>query len=84
MQVKLLRAIEGGGYTPIGDRRVKQPDVRIIAATNRDLKQLVRQGTMRQDFFLSHPHPSHLDSSAAGAPQRHPFADLSFSSDVQR
>jgi PAS domain S-box-containing protein len=51
MQVKLLRAIEGGGYTPIGDRQVKRPDIRIIAATNRDLKQLVRQGAMRQDFF---------------------------------
>ncbi|BBO71677.1 hypothetical protein DSCA_56070 [Desulfosarcina alkanivorans] len=51
MQVKLLRAIEGGGYMPIGDRRIKQPDVRIIAATNRDLKELVRQGAMRQDFF---------------------------------
>jgi DNA-binding NtrC family response regulator len=51
MQVKLLRAIEGNGYTPVGDTTVKHPNVRIIAATNRDLKQLVREGAMRQDFL---------------------------------
>ena len=51
MQVKLLRAIEGGGFTPIGSTRVKKSDVRIIAATNRDLKDLVKKGLMREDFF---------------------------------
>jgi transcriptional regulator with PAS, ATPase and Fis domain len=51
MQVKLLRAIEGGGFTPIGSTRVKKSDARIIAATNRDLKDLVRRGLMREDFF---------------------------------
>ncbi len=51
MQMKLLRAIEGGGYTPVGDNQVKTSDFRIIAATNRDIKQLVRQGVMREDFF---------------------------------
>lgn len=51
MQVKLLRAIEGNGYTPVGSTTVKQPDVRIIAATNRDLKKMVKEGGMRQDFL---------------------------------
>ncbi|MGD9157458.1 MAG: sigma 54-interacting transcriptional regulator [Desulfobacteraceae bacterium] len=51
MQIKLLRAIEGNGYTPVGSTEVKNPNIRIIAATNRDLKELVRQGLMRQDFF---------------------------------
>lgn len=51
MQVKLLRAIEGGGYTPIGSNDVKHSNFRIIAATNRDLADLVRQGKMRHDFF---------------------------------
>jgi transcriptional regulator with PAS, ATPase and Fis domain len=51
MQVKLLRAIEGGGYTPVGAQSVKHADVRIIAATNRDLKQQVKQGKIRKDFF---------------------------------
>jgi len=51
LQPKLLRAIEGGGYTPVGAEIIKQPDVRIIAATNRDLQQLVSEGRMRSDFF---------------------------------
>ncbi|BBO85950.1 hypothetical protein DSCO28_65160 [Desulfosarcina ovata subsp. sediminis] len=51
MQVKLLRAIEGGGYTPLGSSKVYQPDIRIVAATNRDLRQMVRQGKIREDFF---------------------------------
>ncbi len=51
MQVKLLRAIEGNGYTPVGGKEVIKPDVRIIAATNRDLLQHVNDGKMRKDFF---------------------------------
>ena len=51
MQVKLLRAIEDKGYTPIGDQRVKHADARIIAATNRHLKEMVKDGKMRQDFY---------------------------------
>jgi PAS domain S-box-containing protein len=51
IQVKLLRAIEGGGYTPVGSTKVKRSDIRIIGATNRDLKERVRSGLMRDDFF---------------------------------
>ncbi|GAK54011.1 sigma-54 interaction domain-containing protein [Candidatus Moduliflexus flocculans] len=51
MQVKLLRAIEDKGYMPVGDQRLKYADVRIIAATNRQLKDMVKNGTMREDFF---------------------------------
>ncbi|GBC62361.1 sigma-54-dependent Fis family transcriptional re gulator [Desulfonema ishimotonii] len=51
MQVKLLRAIEGGGYSAIGSSRVKKTDIRIIAATNRDLKKWIREGGMREDFY---------------------------------
>ncbi|MDM8525762.1 sigma 54-interacting transcriptional regulator [Desulfococcaceae bacterium HSG8] len=51
MQVKLLRAIEGGGYTPIGGSKTEKPDVRIIAATNRNLHDLLRRGFIREDFF---------------------------------
>jgi len=51
MQVKLLRALGGGGYTPVGSQTVKCSNVRIIAATNRNLKELVRQEHMREDFF---------------------------------
>jgi transcriptional regulator with PAS, ATPase and Fis domain len=52
MQVKLLRAIEGYGYTPVGDTRTRYSDVRIIAATNENLRGLVKTGKMREDFFF--------------------------------
>lgn len=51
LQVKLLRVIEGGGYTPVGGKELIKPDARIIAATNRDLQQHVSKGMMREDFF---------------------------------
>ncbi len=51
MQIKLLRAIEGNGYTPVGGVEVIKTDLRIIAATNRDLFQQVKEGKMRKDFF---------------------------------
>jgi PAS domain S-box-containing protein len=51
MQVKLLRALEGGGYIPVGDTEEKFSDFRIVAATNRDLKAMVDAGKMREDFF---------------------------------
>lgn len=51
MQVKLLRAIEGRGYTPLGGKDLKQPNFRIIAATNKDLRALVENATIREDFF---------------------------------
>jgi PAS domain S-box-containing protein len=51
MQVKLLRAISGDGYTPVGSNLTKNSDVRIIAATNRNLRDLVKRGVMREDFF---------------------------------
>jgi PAS domain S-box-containing protein len=61
MQVKLLRAIEGNGYTPVGGSRIIKPDVRIIAATNQDLEELVKKGKMRKDFFYRiHIIPIHL------------------------
>ncbi len=51
MQVKLLRAIDGGGYSPLGGTGVVYPDIRIIAATNRDLKESMRKGLFRKDFY---------------------------------
>ena len=51
LQVKLLRAIEGGGYTPIGSSEVVIPNIRIVAATNRQLQEEVRKGHLREDFY---------------------------------
>ena len=50
-QVKLLRAIEHGGFTPVGGAQIHRPDVRIIAATNRPLDQLVNSGLFRADLY---------------------------------
>ena len=51
LQVKLLRAIEGGGYRSVGGTKTKNSDFRIISATNRDLRDLLNKGLMRDDFF---------------------------------
>ncbi len=51
IQVKLLRAIEGSGFSPLGSREVIKPDIRIIAATNKGIKELAEKGLMREDFF---------------------------------
>ena len=51
MQVKLLRALENGEYTPIGDTTPRKADARIIAATNKTLEEMVQQGLLREDFF---------------------------------
>ncbi len=50
-QVKLLRALEGGQYTPIGSNIAQKADVRIIAATNRNLEMELSSGNYRKDFF---------------------------------
>ncbi|MGD2099166.1 MAG: sigma 54-interacting transcriptional regulator [Desulfobacterales bacterium] len=51
LQSKLLRAIEGGGYSPVGTNDIYHSDFRIIAATNKNMAEAVKNGTMREDFF---------------------------------
>jgi DNA-binding NtrC family response regulator len=51
MQVKLLRVLQNGEYTPVGDNTLRQVDVRIIAATNKNLEEQREQGLIRDDFF---------------------------------
>ena len=51
MQVKLLRAIEGGGYSPVGSTEVLHSDFRIVAASNQNLWEEVQKGRLRSDFF---------------------------------
>ncbi len=52
MQVKLLRAIEGGGFTPVGSQKILKPNLRIIAASNKNPIDLMKKGNMRSDFFF--------------------------------
>jgi Nif-specific regulatory protein len=50
-QAKLLRILEGHAFTPVGGAKEITVDVRVIAATNRDLSQLVREKAFREDLF---------------------------------
>lgn len=51
IQGKLLRAMETQEFRPVGGSHTKKSDVRIIAATNRDLKAMVEEGAFREDLF---------------------------------
>jgi DNA-binding NtrC family response regulator len=51
VQVKLLRFLQSKEYKPLGSPRSESADVRIIAATNRDLRSMVQKGTFREDLF---------------------------------
>ena len=50
-QVKLLRALQEKRFERVGGERTVSVDVRIVAATNRDLRVMIRSGTFRQDLF---------------------------------
>jgi transcriptional regulator with PAS, ATPase and Fis domain len=51
LQVKLLRVLQEGTFLPVGGTRTRQVDVRVLAATNRDLTAMIRDGTFRQDLY---------------------------------
>jgi transcriptional regulator with AAA-type ATPase domain len=52
IQAKLLRALEAGEIRRVGGRKPEYPDVRLVAATHRNLSEMVRAGTFRSDLFF--------------------------------
>ena len=51
VQVKLLRALQEGEIEPLGSNKIVRFDVRVVAATSRDLQQMVRDGDFREDLY---------------------------------
>ncbi len=51
MQARLLRVLQDGSFEPLGSTRTLRVDARVIAATNRDLERLVREGVFREDLY---------------------------------
>ena len=51
-QVKLLRVLESGEFMRVGEAKTRKTDVRVIAATNKSLSELVKNGEFRQDLYF--------------------------------
>ncbi|MBN1115182.1 MAG: sigma 54-interacting transcriptional regulator, partial [Oligoflexia bacterium] len=51
MQVKILRVLQEGTFIPVGATEPKKVDVRIIAATNREIKEMIMKGDFREDLY---------------------------------
>lgn len=51
-QSRLLRVLQSGEFQPVGSARARRADVRIVAATHRDLRQLVQDGAFREDLYF--------------------------------
>ena len=86
MQVKLLRVLEQRQIRPVGSDREVDVDVRILAATNRDLEATVQQGTFREDLYYRlnvvrvqvpplRTHPEDIAFLAETFLQRHAASD---------
>ncbi len=71
LQAKLLRALQEGEIEPLGSNKLVPFDVRVIAATSRDLAAWMRDGRFREDLYLPAQCAADPRAAAARAAQRH-------------
>ena len=84
LQCKLLRVIQDGEFERLGSPRTIKTDVRIIAATNRNLEEEIKNGKFREDLYLPAQCVPHHDAAAPAAQGRHPAAGQSFCCQIQQ
>lgn len=51
LQAKLLRVLQDGTFTPVGETRPRKVDVRVVAATHRDIPKMIQEGKFREDLY---------------------------------
>jgi two-component system response regulator AtoC len=88
LQAKILHVLQDREFTKLGSNRAVEVDVRVIAATNRDLEQMMRQGTFREDLYyrlqVIEVHVPPLRERREEVPQLIEFFLLKFASVYRR